>query len=218
MKIRISNKVINKLEELSYLKGLDTNNKEIIKSLLISLEAKDGLTLEHSIRVGKYGYRIAKMMNLSDCICEEIQVAGILHDIGKIGITSDILKKPDKLTNEEFDKVKEHPVLGYKILSNLGFSDVILNAVRFHHKRYDLRGYPNRVKLVEEPIEASIIGVADAFDAMISNRVYKKALTVRQAIEELEINKKGQFHPKIVDVFIEDLYNSLDHHINKQKI
>lgn len=148
---------------------------------------------------------MAKYLNLSNKMCEDIKIAGILHDIGKIGISDAILTKPGRLTEDEYKEITQHPIIGSKILENVGLSDTIMNAIKYHHKRYDLKGYPKEEEIDELPIEACIIGVADAFDAMTSTRSYRDAMSIDEALDELVQNKDRQFHPYIVDVFI-DIY------------
>jgi len=185
---------------------LGESHQEIIKYLLISLGIKDPYTLNHCLKVSKYACIIGKHIGLSEEKCDELKLAGILHDIGKIGISVDILQKPSKLTREEYGVIKEHPVIGYKMLKNFDFSNTMIYAIKYHHKRYDLRGYPYKICADSLPIEVSIIGVADAFDAMTTNRVYKKAMTLERALDELINNKGTQFHPEIVDAMA-DIHN-----------
>lgn len=203
----ISNQMALITENIELYEGLKQNYIKTIKTLAAAIEAKDEYTEGHSYRVSKYSLEIARYMGMPKKFCEEIEVAGILHDIGKIGIKDGVLTKPGRLTEREYEIIRRHPMIGSKILEEVGFSDMIMNAIKFHHKRYDLKGYPEEIYIEELPLEAAIIGVADAFDAMTTNRAYKRAITPKEAIEELIKNKCTQFHPKIVDI-MSDLYKS----------
>ena len=139
-----------------------------------------------------------------------IALAGLLHDIGKIGIPESILDKPGKLTKEEYEIVKRHPEIGAEILSSIRQFEEVVPAIRHHHERYDGRGYPDGLKGEEIPVMARIIAVADAFDAMLSKRPYRDALSLNSAVKELQRNKGSQFDPQIVDILlniIPDLLN-----------
>ncbi|SDY91390.1 PAS domain S-box-containing protein [Proteiniborus ethanoligenes] len=203
----ISNQIALIAENIALYEGLKQNYIKTIKTLAAAIEAKDEYTEGHSYRVSKYSLEISKYMGMPKKFCEEIEVAGILHDIGKLGIKDGVLTKPGRLTEKEYEMIRRHPLIGSKILEVVGFSDVIMNGIKFHHKRYDLKGYPEEIYIDELPLEAAIIGVADAFDAMTTNRAYKNAITPKEAIEELIQNKNTQFHPYIVDI-MSDLYKS----------
>lgn len=181
------------------------NYLKTIETLAAAIEAKDEYTEGHSNRVAKYSLEIAKYMGMPKKFCEEIEVAGILHDVGKIGIKDGVLSKPERLTEREYEMIRRHPMIGSKILESVGFSETIMNAIKFHHKRFDLKGYPQEVYIDELPLEAAIIGVADAFDAMTSSRSYRSAISVEDAIDELIKNKGAQFNPYIVDIMV-DIY------------
>lgn len=203
----LTNQIAMIIENINLYQGLKDNYMMTIKTLAAAVEAKDQYTEGHSLRVSKYGVMIAEYIGLPKKFCEEIEVAGILHDIGKIGISDTILTKPGKLTDEEYQIITNHPMIGARILRNVGFSDVIMNAIKYHHKRYDLKGYPWGDELEELPLEAAIIGVADAFDAMTSSRSYRLATDIGRAIDELVKNKGKQFHPNVVDILV-DIYKN----------
>ncbi len=203
--VSISNQIALIIENISLYQGLKINYLKTIETLAAAIEAKDEYTEGHSYRVAKYSLEIAKYMGMPKKFCEEIEVAGILHDVGKIGIKDSVLAKPGRLTEREYEMIRRHPVIGSKILERVGFSDIIMNAIKFHHKRYDLKGYPQEIYIEELPLEASIIGVADAFDAMTTSRSYRSAITIEEAVDELTKNKGGQFNPYIVDIMI-DIY------------
>jgi HD-GYP domain-containing protein (c-di-GMP phosphodiesterase class II) len=134
-----------------------------------------------------------------------LETAGMLHDIGKIALDYSILEKAGSLTKEEYDAVKKHPEVGYRILSSAGVYQEILEGVLYHHERYDGRGYPEGLKGEEIPLLARILTVCDAYDAMRSDRPYRKALTKNEAVKELESCSGTQFDPKITHFFIKML-------------
>jgi putative nucleotidyltransferase with HDIG domain len=184
----------------------DTSKKyffRTIDALIAAVEAKDKYTEGHSQRVARYAEMIARHLGLPREQIEEIKIAGILHDVGKIGISDSILSKPGKLTEEEYDEIKLHPGISNKILYPVGFSERTLQAIAFHHERYDGKGYPHGLKGDSIAFEAQIIAVADAYDAMTSDRSYRSAMSRHAAIRELETNKATQFTPLIVDTFID---------------
>ncbi len=201
----ITNQVALITENIGLYQDLKNNYLKTIETLAAAIEAKDEYTEGHSNRVAKYSLEIAKYMGMPKKYCEEIEVAGILHDVGKIGIKDGVLSKPGKLTEREYEMIRRHPMIGSKILENVGFSETIMNAIKFHHKRYDLKGYPQEIYIEDLPLEAAIIGVADAFDAMTTSRAYRNAITAEEAIDELIKNKDTQFHPYIVDIMV-DIY------------
>lgn len=172
-----------------------------VRSLVSVMEAKDEYTESHSIRVAKYASFIASEMGSSKSFLEDIGVAGVLHDIGKIGISDSILNKRDKLTHEEYEIVKQHPDIAHRIVSKIGLSDDIIRAIKYHHERYDGKGYPDRIKGGDIPSMAAIISVADAFDAITSNRPYRSSRSIREGIKEIVANRGMQFNPRVVDTF-----------------
>jgi len=198
----LANQTALVIENINLYRGLKESYIKTIRTLAAAVEAKDRYTEGHSSRVAKYSLMIAEYLGLSENTCEDIEVAGILHDIGKIGISDTILIKPGRLTEGEYNLITEHPMIGSRILESVGFSSTIMNAIKYHHKRYDLKGYPKNVDLEELPIEASIVGLSDAFDAMVSSRSYRVAMSIEDAIDELVRNKGTQFHPTIVEAML----------------
>ncbi len=172
-----------------------------VQSLVSIIEAKDMYTESHSVRVAQYATFIATELNMDKTDIENIWVAGVLHDIGKIGISDIVLNKKERLTPEEYEVVKQHPSIAYKILSNIGLETNIMNAIKHHHERYDGRGYPDGLAGENIDLMASIISVADSFDAITSDRSYKRAKTLEEGIQELLACKGTQFHPDVVDIF-----------------
>ena len=221
--INVNNKVTRKLFTLSELALLQTlafqagiaienarlyerlNNLYLntINALAQTINEKDHYTHTHSKNVTKYALAIAKQMNLTPHQMEVVERAAKLHDLGKIGIHDYILTKPGKLTPEEWEEIKTHSLKGAKILEPLAFLNGVIKTVRNHHERYDGKGYPDGKKGKEIPVEARIMTVADAFDAMLSERPYRKALSKEQAIKELKKNSGTQFDPEVVKVFLE---------------
>lgn len=206
----INNQNLKLLTALKYYHELEDVLRETIKSLFLTIQIKDSYTHGHLVRVFKYVYLISNKMGLSTKECEELQIAGILHDIGKIAVNNYILLKPRELTDQEFEIITAHPVIGANILKSLDISDYIVESIRYHHKRYDLKGYPRKDNLKYLPLGAAILSVADAFDAMTTCRPYKKPLSVDEAIRELIKNKGSQFHPDVVDIMDEFHKNNKD--------
>jgi putative nucleotidyltransferase with HDIG domain len=202
----ITNNLAFAVEKAELYKKFKQDYLKTIMGLIAAIEAKDTYTQGHSIRVSQYAVEIAREMGLSSEEVEEIEIAGILHDIGKIGISDSILTKPGILEPCEFEMVKEHPAIGRRILQPIGLSENIINATLLHHKRYDLKGYPENTAVKELPLIANIICVADAYDAMTSYRSYKSPMARKEAIEELKNCSGTQFCPEIVET-MERLYN-----------
>ncbi len=202
---------LKNLEYQKYLeKKVEEQTREIknlylnaIKSLVFALEAKDKYTEGHSKRVTFYACEIAKKMKLPALMIHKIHLAGLLHDIGKIGVRESILNKPGKLTDEEYKHIYDHPVVGAKILTPVLKDKDILNFIRHHHERFDGTGRPDGLKGDEIPLGARILAVADTFDAMTSDRPYRKALTVDFAIKELKRCSGSQFDPTVVIYFLD---------------
>ncbi|MFH0797046.1 MAG: HD-GYP domain-containing protein [Candidatus Omnitrophota bacterium] len=175
-----------------------------VKSLALAIEAKDLYTRGHSARVVKYALAIAEGLGLSEKEKEVIRNAGILHDIGKIAISDQILGKKDKLTEEEFDTIKKHPALGENILKPLSFLDTEASIILSHHERIDGKGY-HKLSHEDIPLASKILIIVDSYDAMTSDRPYRKALPKEQALQELKNNAGTQFDPHLVEVFIQVL-------------
>ena len=173
-----------------------------IQSLSKALDAKDSYTSGHASRVEEYSVKLADQYGLSPKEMENIKTAAILHDIGKIGIVDEILNKDGKLTEEEFQKIREHPSVGADIIGEISFLKDISKIIRHHHERYDGAGYPEGLKADEMPIESAILAIADSYDAMTSDRPYRRALTSEEALEEIRKNAGTQFHPVLAEQFI----------------
>jgi putative two-component system response regulator len=168
-----------------------------------TLEAKDSYTKNHSLNVAKYAKAIAEKLELPAKEIEHIYTLGLLHDIGKIGVPEAILNKPDRLTDEEFEKIKNHVLVGCEILKNFSSMPELYICALYHHERYDGKGYFNGLDSENIPLTARIITVADSVDAMYSNRIYRSSRSREYVIEQLEKNKGTQFDPKLSDIMIE---------------
>lgn len=195
------------LARYSFVLYLDAkkNYYNMIKTLTAALEAKDPYTEGHSHRVEEYAEMIAKKMHRSSYDIENIKVAALLHDIGKIGIDETILNKPGSLTEEERAVIRTHPQISTNILKNVKLNDVVRTCVLHHHEQYDGMGYPDGTKGDELPIEAYIVGLADAYDAMTSDRPYCKSLSTEQVVHIVREECGKQFHPRTVPAFLEVL-------------
>jgi uncharacterized domain HDIG len=181
------------------------NYYNMVKTLTAALEAKDQYTEGHSHRVEVYAEKIAHRMRLPAHDIEDIKVAALLHDIGKIGIDDTILNKPSRLTDEERAIIMTHPQIAENILKNVKLNKMTRTIILHHHERYDGSGYPCRTKGEEIPIEVYVVALADAFDAMTSNRPYCGSLSMEEVVQVLNEESGKQFHPKAVDAFLQVL-------------
>ncbi|MBR5336653.1 MAG: response regulator [Lachnospiraceae bacterium] len=189
--------------EQESLHQLQSINMNIIRSLATTIDAKDRYTSGHSQRVADYSVRIAKKLGKSEDEQRVIFYAGLLHDVGKIRVSADVLNKPGRLTEEEFDQIRVHPASGYHILKDVNDDEDVGYGAKYHHERYDGTGYPNGLEGDSIPEVARIIAVADAYDAMASNRSYRKLLPQDVIREEIIRGKGSQFDPKVADAMIE---------------
>ena len=175
---------------------------ETIKALSNAVEAKDEYTKGHSYRVAQYAVGIAQEMGLTYEVVDKINTAAILHDIGKIGISDTILNKPDNLSDEEYMRIQNHPEIGAKILFEVDFLKDVAEIIKHHHERYDGKGYPLHLEGNNIPLEASILAVADAYDAMTSDRAYRKAMNSTIAYKIIIKESGKQFDPRVVESFM----------------
>lgn len=185
--------------------ALNDNYLEMIDAIRSMVDAKDIYTRGHSDRVSYYALMVAQTMGKDEDFKRRVEIAGLFHDIGKIAIPESILLKDTSLTEEEYEQVKEHPKRGAQILSVMSAFENIPAIIENHHERIDGRGYPNGLKGDQIPEESRIISVADAFDAMTTNRQYRDRLSLNEAIEQLELGRNTQFDSNIVDYFLEML-------------
>lgn len=175
---------------------------ETIKTLSNALDAKDNYTNGHSLRVAEISVAIASEMKMNAKQMETIKAAALLHDIGKIGIADAIINKPGRLEMSEIYEIRRHPEIGETILKDVRALKHIAVIVKHHHERFDGNGYPDSLKGDEIPIESAIISVADAYDAMTSNRIYRMAMTFERAVGIIREERGRQFNPEVVDAFL----------------
>ena len=197
--------VITLFQYIKYKKQHDHDNeiiKESIETFTGFIDAKDPYTNGHSNRVAQYTRLIAEEMGFEGEELNRIYYVALLHDCGKIGVPDNILGKPGRLTDEEFQVIKSHTTHGSEILSHFKSLPNVNEGARYHHERYDGKGYPEGLSGEDIPLIARMICVADSYDAMNSNRVYRKKLTRDDIVNEIEKNRGTQFDPKIADVFL----------------
>lgn len=206
--MRVIKEINDKLEEAyDELKAAYIGTME---SLRLAVDAKDSYTKHHSDRVSYYALLIAKKLGLSEEELSTIKDGGLFHDIGKIGIPDAILQKTSKLTDEEYSDIKNHPTIGAHIIAPAKIFEKIIPMVKYHHERYDGRGYPSGLAGEEIPLFARIITIADSFDAMTSDRSYRPRFTLFKALEEIENCKGTQFDPALADIFIEEVHKNVE--------
>lgn len=198
----IANQSAVAIDKAQLYKTLKEEYLNTIRVLATAVEAKDAYTEGHSYRVSKFARLIAEKLSHSDEFIEEIEISGILHDIGKIGIFDQILTKRGHLSDEEYQIIQQHPAIGHKITAPIRLSQPIVDGILLHHKRYDLKGYPEDIQIASLPLAAGIIGVADAIDAMSSTRSYSEAKPLSVAMHEIEKHKGTQFHPEAADAVL----------------
>ena len=176
---------------------------QTIGALAEAVDAKDPYTRGHSERVGVYSSRIAREMDLERKEIERVYIAGLLHDVGKIGVPDAVITKPGRLTEEEFAQIREHPEIGARILEPVTLLREIAPCVRYHHEWYDgsSRGYPERLSGSAIPLPARIIAVADTVEAMTSDRPYRKGLPLETVLTEIHKYRETQFDPRATDAF-----------------
>jgi response regulator RpfG family c-di-GMP phosphodiesterase len=174
----------------------------IAETLINAMEAKDVYLRGHSQRVAELAGQIAEEMDLGGTMCEDLKVAGRLHDVGKIGIREAILNKPERLTSEEFEHVKQHVQIGLDILAPLFHLKAPLNYVEHHHERWDGAGYPRGLSAESIPLGARILCAADTFDALTSKRAYREPMTPMAALEHLKVDIGKQFDPSVYDALL----------------
>jgi len=175
---------------------------DTIRALAAAIDAKDPYTKGHSERVAETSVALAQELNLSGRDIEDIEYTALLHDIGKIGIADKILGKKGSLTNQEYEKIKEHTIMGANIIEPVDFLKNSYEAIYHHHERYDGKGYPDGVKSKDIPVFSRIIAVADAYDAMNSDRPYRKKLNKDKILKELTDQSGKQFDPEVVEALI----------------
>lgn len=202
-------KEINEKLQSTY-EELEKAYLESIETLRYTVEAKDTYTRGHSDRVSEYSYLLGTYLNLPDEELKKLKLGGLFHDIGKIGVPDSILLKTEKLTNDEYSEIKNHPAIGAHILSNATVFKDIIPIVKHHHERFDGNGYPGKLAGANIPYLARVAAVADTFDAMTSRRAYRDPLPLNIVRSEFEKNSGTQFDPEITPVFLDILDNHYD--------
>jgi HD-GYP domain-containing protein (c-di-GMP phosphodiesterase class II) len=179
----------------------------IINTLLATLYEKSTETEEHAKRLKSFCHSMGRNLGLSSKDMDDLSLLAILHDIGKVAINQNILQKPSSLTPEEWDEMKRHPEIGYRIAQTTPELAVVADFILSHHERWDGKGYPRGIKGVEIPLVCRILAVADSYDAMTNDRIYRKAMSHEKAVEELKSNAGTQFDPSVVDLFIDIIHS-----------
>jgi HD-GYP domain-containing protein (c-di-GMP phosphodiesterase class II) len=192
-------------QTLRWYHSLHIQTVETLNVLADIIDERDTYTYAHSIRVAEYSRKIALKLKLSSSVVNEIETAGRVHDIGKITIEDSILRKPTALTKEEYKKIKEHPAIAHRLFMNLKPYKNGVSYVLYHHERIDGKGYPEGISGEDIPLGARILAVADSYDAMTTDRPYRKALSKEIAVERLKKNSGTQFDPIVVNAFIDVL-------------
>ena len=198
-----------KLDNENLIQDLKELFSGTVKAIIEALDAKDSFTLGRSRRVAFYALKIVNKMALTPAESSKIELAGLLHDIGMIGVAEEILNKSQKLTDEEFEKIKMHVQYSVKILEDIKQLYEITEIIKYHHEYYNGCGYPYGLKGEEIPLGSRIIAIADAYDSMVSKRAYRNNLTSEQAIEILQQGAGKQFDPNLVQIFINILPDAI---------
>jgi len=180
--------------------SMEKTIEQVVKSFIVSIEAKDSYTFGHSERVSKYAVELASRLPeyRDKRKLESLRLTGLLHDIGKINIPEAVLAKPTRLTEEEYELIKTHPVVGGRMVEKISGLGQLKQGVLYHHERWDGRGYPAGLRGSDIPLEARILSIADTFDAITSSRSYRPAVSVAEAIERIKTGSGTQFDPRLV--------------------
>lgn len=190
--------------------------RQIVMALTGAIDAKDTYTNGHSVRVAEYAAEIARRAGFSTEIQNNIYVMGLLHDVGKIGVPDAIINKPASLTDYEYEQIKNHPVMGARILKNITEFPKLITGARWHHERYDGNGYPDGISGEDIPMEARIIAIADAYDAMSSRRSYRDVLPQEKVRFEMERGKGTQFDPVFTDIMLGMIAEDTDYEMKEK--
>ncbi|MBI4054538.1 MAG: GAF domain-containing protein [Elusimicrobia bacterium] len=198
----LANQAAIALENLDLYDDLQTFYLEMVQTLARAIDAKDAYTHDHADRARQTARKLAHALGLPDEMVRYVEYAALLHDIGKIGVDETILQKPGKLTAEEYEVMKRHPAIGHQILAPVKFLGPVARMVLYHQEWYNGQGYPEGLKGEEIPLGARIVAIIDAWDAMTSDRPYRKALPREKAISELRKGAGTQFDPRAVEAFL----------------
>ena len=198
------------LENARLYEAVRQDYVDVIQALAGAVDARDHYTREHSNRVSLYGVAIARHLRMDEAFIEAVQFGGLLHDIGKIGIPDLILNKPGRLTDDEFGIMKGHSQLGAGLLRRVESLSHLVPLVLYHHERFDGRGYPEGLAGKKIPLGARILNVADSFETITSDRIYHKARSFEEGLEEIKRCSGGQFDPEMVDAF-EAIFDQVRH-------
>ena len=209
---------LGKLEtEKKHAEQVSSLHLRTIEALALAIEAKDETTGEHLQRVRVYAMELAKELGLSEDETEALRAASVLHDIGKLAVPEHIISKPGKLTPEEFEKMKIHPIVGAEILEQVHFPYPVVPIVRAHHEKWDGSGYPNGLAGEEIPIGARILAAVDCLDALASDRQYRKALPLNEAMAKVVEDSGKSFDPKVVAI-LQRRYIELEKMANEEPL
>ncbi|MBQ1469820.1 MAG: HD-GYP domain-containing protein [Schwartzia sp.] len=189
----------------------------VVASLADAIDAKDAYTNGHSRRVAEYSREIARRFGYDENAQSKVYMMGLLHDVGKIGVPDAVINKTGKLTDEEFEMIKAHPGIGSRILENIREMPELSAGARWHHERYNGRGYPDGLAGKDIPEEARIIAVADAYDAMSSNRSYRNTLPQEVIRGEIEKGRGGQFDPTFADIMLAMIDEDKDYNMRDKR-
>lgn len=213
----LSHEVEKKTQEvMAQHEKLERISMQIVTSLSGAIDAKDTYTNGHSTRVAEYSRKIAERAGFSEKEQNDIYMMGLLHDVGKIGVPDAIINKPAKLTREEYAVIKQHPVMGADILKNITEFPKLATGARWHHERYDGGGYPDGISGETIPVEARIIAVADAYDAMSSRRSYRDVLPQEKIREEMLRGKGSQFDPRFAEIMLSMMDEDTDYQMREK--
>ena len=219
--IREANMIYQKSNEqkIRFLEEKQASSRRMVlqtsEALASAIDAKDAYTNGHSLRVAKYSAMIADRAGMNEEECEVIYIAGLLHDVGKIGIPDSLIGKETKLTDKEFEQIKQHPIIGREILSKLDASPDICLGASYHHERFDGKGYPQGLRGAEIPEVARIIAVADAYDAMTSKRSYRNSKSQEYARNEIAKGAGTQFDPKFALIMLKIIEEDVNYHLHQ---
>ena len=203
-------------EVIAQHEKLDKISMQIVQTLSGAIDAKDAYTNGHSTRVAEYSREIARRAGFSEDSQQEIYMIALLHDVGKIGVSDVIIKKPSKLTDEEYAIIKTHSVMGENILKNISEFPKLMIGARWHHERYDGRGYPDGIAGEDIPIEARIIAVADTYDAMTSKRSYRADMPQDVVRSEIEKGRGTQFDPAFANIMLDMIHEDVDYKMKER--